>query len=48
MSSTPASVVGPGVAFEDTFFALLSPVGLGVGEVAGTSADCMRVINLCY
>ena len=33
------------VAFEDTFFELLSAGGLGVGEVIGTSADSIRVIT---
>ena len=33
------------VAFEDTFFELLSTEGLGVGEVIGTSADSIRVIT---
>ena len=33
------------VAFENTFFELLSAGGLGVGEVIGTSADSIRVIT---
>ena len=45
ISSTPASVVDSVVAFEDTFFELLSTEGLGVGEVIGTSTDSIRVIT---
>lgn len=44
ISSAPASVVDSVVAFEDTFFELLSAGGLGVGEVIGTSSDSIRLI----